>query len=155
MLDAVQEFLWGVHDWLKAVHIMAVLSWMAGLFYLPRIFVYHAERAEAGSELSETFKVMERKLLRFIMNPAMIVAWVFGLLMVCSLGWDYLTSNIWLQLKLVLVSAMTWFHHLLAKMMIDFREDRNTRSGRAFRLWNEFPTILMIFIVIFAVVKPF
>lgn len=151
----IQEFLQNAHDWLKAFHLMSVLSWMAGLFYLPRIYVYHAERAKPGSELSETFKVMERKLLRFIMNPAMISTWVFGLLMMVSLGWDYLLDNVWLQLKLVLISAMTWFHHLLAKMMVDFREDRNQRTGRSYRMWNEFPTLLMIGIVILAVVKPF
>lgn len=155
MFETIQDFLRDWHDWLKALHIMSVLSWMAGLFYLPRIFVYHAERAPKGSEVSEIFKIMERKLLRFIMNPAMIATWVFGLLMLGSLGWEYLSANIWLQIKLVLVAAMTWFHHLLAKMMIDFREDRNTRNGRSFRLWNEFPTLLMIFIVALAVVKPF
>ncbi len=151
----MQAFLQDHHDWLKAFHIMSVMAWMAGLFYLPRLFVYHAESAPVGSEMSETFKIMERKLLRAIMNPAMVSTWLFGLLMLWSLGWGYLVDNHWLQIKLVLISAMTWFHHKLIAFRLDFLNDRNTRSGRAYRLWNEFPTLLMVFIVALAVVKPF
>ncbi|MGG7566883.1 protoporphyrinogen oxidase HemJ [Rhodovulum sp. DZ06] len=134
---------------------MAVITWMAGLFYLPRLFVYHAERATPGSEMSETFKVMEHKLLKYITNPSSIVTWVFGLLMLWSLGWDYLVDNHWLQIKLVLISAMTWFHHKLAKFTKDFAADANTRSGRSYRMWNEMPTLLMLVIVPLAVLKPF
>jgi putative membrane protein len=148
------EFLQDHHDWLQALHIISVMAWMAGLFYLPRLYVYHAEGAPVGSKMSETFKVMERKLLRAIMNPAMVSTWVFGVLMLWSLGFDYIMIATWLQIKLVLVCAMTWFHHKLIVFRRDFDQDRNTRSGRTYRLWNEFPTLLMVFIVILAVVKP-
>ncbi len=151
----MQSFLQDHHDWLKALHIMSVIAWMAGLFYLPRLFVYHTETAPVGSEMSEIFKVMERKLLRAIINPAMVSSWLFGLLMLWSLGWEYLLDNHWLQIKLILVIAMTWFNHRLISFRLDFLHDRNTRSGRAYRLWNEFPTVLMVFIVAFAVLKPF
>lgn len=151
----MQAFLQDHHDWLKALHIMSVIAWMAGLFYLPRLFVYHAETAPIGSETSEIFKIMERKLLRAIMNPAMVSAWLFGGLMLWSLGWDYLVNSPWLQVKLVLITAMTWFHHKLITFRLDFLHDRNARTGRAYRLWNELPTLLMVGIVALAVVKPF
>ncbi|MFT4793336.1 MAG: putative membrane protein [Paracoccaceae bacterium] len=151
MLAFIQDH----HDWLKAFHLMSVMAWMAGLFYLPRLFVYHVETAAVGSEMSETFKVMERKLLRAIMNPAMVSTWLFGGLMLWSLGWDYLLDNHWLQIKLVLITGMTWFHHKLITFRLDFLHDRNIRTGRAYRLWNELPTLLMVFIVALAVVKPF
>ena len=154
-MESVQAFLQDHHDWLKAIHIMAVITWMAGLFYLPRLFVYHAERGEIGSELSETLKVMERKLLKFIINPSSIVVWVFGILLLCSLGWEYIAANAWLHAKLVLVIAMTWFHHKLVRFWKDFDEDSNTRPGRSYRMWNEVPTLLMFVIVPLAVVKPF
>jgi putative membrane protein len=151
----MQAFLQENHDWLKALHIMSVLAWMAGLFYLPRLFVYHVENAPVGSDMSEIFKVMERKLLRAIMNPAMVSTWIFGLLMLWSLGLDYILDNHWLQIKLVLVCAMTWFHHKLITFRKDFLNDANTRSGRSYRMWNEVPTLLMVLIVTLAVVKPF
>ena len=153
-MTTVQDFFATLYPWTKAFHIMAVIAWMAGLFYLPRLFVYHAEKAEVGSELSETLKVMEAKLLRVIMNPAMIVAWTFGLILLATPGivdW----GSVWIWAKLVLVSAMTWFHHALAKWRKEFADDRNTRPGRTYRLWNEAPTILMVLIVIMIVVRPF
>lgn len=155
MIDAVQGFLQDWHDVLKAIHIMAVITWMAGLFYLPRLFVYHAERATPGTEMSETFKVMEYKLLKYITNPSSIVTWVFGVLMILSLGWEYLAANHWLQIKLVMIVAMTWFHHKLMIFTKEFAADANTRPGRAYRMWNEMPTILMLVIVPLAVLKPF
>lgn len=150
-----------IEDWLlwaypvtKAIHIMAVISWMAGIFYLPRLFVYHAESATPGDQLSETLKVMERKLMRLIMNPAMIVTWLFGLAMVFTPGLiDW--SEIWPWVKAFLVIVMTWFHHSLVKWMKAFAADRNTRSGRFYRLANEVPTIAMIGIVLMVVVRPF
>lgn len=151
----MQDFLATYYPWLLAFHIMSLISWMAGIFYLPRIYVYHAERAAVGSELSETYKVMELKLFRLIMNPAMISTWIFGLLMLWANGWDWIVASGWMQVKLVLISAMTWFHHWLGRRRKEFAADANTRTGRTYRLMNEVPTLLMIAIVILAVVKPF
>ena len=139
-----------INLWLKAVHIMAVIAWMAGLFYLPRLYVYHT-RAKAGSELSETFKVMEAKLLRIIMNPAMIVTWIAGGLLV-YLQNQYMDG--WFHVKLLLVVAMSAFHGALSKWRKEFATDTNTRSERFYRLANEVPTLLMVLIVILVVVKP-
>ncbi len=138
--------------WLKALHIIAVISWMAGLLYLPRLMVYHCD-ATKGSELSETLKVMERRLLRYIMRPAMIVSWIAGL----TLAFVYVgfTGNIWLHAKLLFVVLLTASHEFLAVRVKDFAEDRNTRPQRFYRIANEVPTLLMIGIVILAVVKPF
>ena len=137
--------------WIKAFHIIAVIAWMAGLFYLPRLFVYHAD-AEKGSVQSETFKVMEQRLLRIIMNPAMILTWGLGLTL-ASLGSTW--SDGWLHAKLALVVAMTLFHMWLAVCRRRFAEDANTHPARTYRLANELPTLLVIGIVILAVVKPF
>jgi protoporphyrinogen IX oxidase len=137
--------------WVKAAHIISVIAWMAALLYLPRLFVYHAE-SEAGSDKAETFKVMERRLLRLIANPAMIATWVFGLwLMFGFVGW----VHGWLHVKLVLVAVLTVYHHYLATWRKAFAEDRNERPARFYRLVNEVPTLLLIGIVILAVVKPF
>lgn len=139
------------YEWIKAVHIMAVISWMAGLFYLPRLLVYHCE-TPVGSAQSETFKVMERRLLKAIMNPAMIVTWLAGLWLAYDAGW-WMAG--WFHAKLVLVLAMSGFHGALSRWTRDFAADRNTRSGRFYRIANEVPTLLMIAIVILVVVKPF
>ncbi|MEM7710895.1 MAG: protoporphyrinogen oxidase HemJ, partial [Pseudomonadota bacterium] len=135
------------YPWFKALHVITVIAWMAGLFYLPRLFVYHAEKAAVGGELSETFKVMERRLLKAIMNPAGVAAWVFGLLTIASLGWEYLLYSPWLHAKLVLVAAMTWFHHRCVTWQKAFAADENVHGGRYFRMWNEAPTVLMVGIV--------
>lgn len=135
--------------WVKALHIMAVIAWMAGLFYLPRLYVYHASASEGG-ETSQTFKVMEAKLLRMIMNPAMIAAWVFGLAL--WIGWG---AGAWMHAKFALVLAMSGYHGFLAKLRKDFELDANTRPEKFFRLINEIPTLLMVVIVILVVVKPF
>jgi protoporphyrinogen IX oxidase len=138
--------------WLKALHIIAVISWMAGLLYLPRLMIYHCA-AEKGSQQSGTFKVMERRLLKAIMNPAMIVSWVLGLyLAFVHVGF---AGNYWLHAKLVLVLAMSGAHGYQARWVREFAEDRNTRTHRFYRVANEVPTLLMIGIVILAVVKPF
>ena len=137
--------------WLKALHIIAVISWMAGLLYLPRLFVYHAA-ATPGSEQSETFKTMERRLLRAIMTPAMIATWLFGMSIMFTGGW---AAAGWLHAKLALVIAMTVMHGLMSHWQADFQHDRNRHSHKFFRITNEIPTVLMILIVILAVVKPF
>lgn len=145
----------GLYPWFKAIHVMSVIAWMAALLYLPRLFVYHAERGKPGSELSETFKVMERKLLRGIMNPAMISSWIFGLLTLVSLGPGFLAHSPWLHAKLGLVVVLTGYHMACARFRRDFAEDANTRSGRFYRMINEIPALLMVGIVILVIVKPF
>ena len=140
--------------WLKALHIIAVISWMAGLLYLPRLFVYHAV-ATPGSEQSETFKVMERRLLRYIMTPAMIATWLFGLAMIWAMGLDAVKVAGWLHAKLVLVLVLSAMHGLMSRWQRDFQHDHNRRPQKFFRIANEIPTLLMIAIVILAVVKPF
>jgi protoporphyrinogen IX oxidase len=139
--------------YIKAFHIIAIIAWMAGLFYLPRLFVYHAQ-SKTGSEQSETFKVMERRLLRFITTPAMMAAWIFGLILAFSGLIDWSRDG-WFHLKLALVVALSAFHGLLAKWTKDFAVDQNTRSPRFYRIANEVPTLLMIAIVILVIVRPF
>jgi len=148
------DFLLSAYPWVKALHIASVISWMAGMFYLPRLFVYHAERARVGSEMSETFKVMERKLMRVIINPAMFATWGFGLMMVFTPGLiDW--GQIWPWIKAALVLALSGFHGWLSARRKEFERDKNTRSGRRYRLANEVPTVLMLVIVAMVVVKPF
>jgi protoporphyrinogen IX oxidase len=137
--------------WLKALHIIAVIAWMAGMLYLPRLFVYHAT-AKAGSALSETFKVMERRLLTFIMLPAMIVTWIVGIVLLLQGQW---LSASWLHVKLLAVVAMTILHGLFAHWLNEFRFDRNRHSQKFYRIVNEIPTVLLIVIVVLAAVKPF
>jgi len=149
------DILVTIYPWIKALHIMAVISWMAGIFYLPRLFVHHAEQASVGSELSETFKMMERKLYQIIMRPAMIVAWLCGVLILVTPGILDLWSFNWIHIKLLGVIGMTVFHVWLGKRLKEFEADANTRTGRSYRLMNEVPTLLMIVIVVLAVVKPF
>jgi putative membrane protein len=147
-------FLFGPDDfypWAKAIHVIAVISWMAGMLYLPRLFVYHAE-ADKGSVQSETFKVMERRLLRGIINPAMVVTWAFGLWLAWKGGWF---SAGWLHAKLALVVLMSAVHGYLAGAVRKFSEDRNEKPARHWRIVNEIPTLLMIAIVILVIVKPF
>lgn len=137
--------------WVKSLHVIAVIAWMAGMLYLPRLFVYHTA-AKPGSETSETFKVMEKRLLRFIINPAMIVTWIAGLWM----AWEiYGFQGGWLHAKLLLVVLMSGLHGYLSKSTRLFAEDRNVRSARHWRIVNEVPTVLMILIVILVIVKPF
>jgi protoporphyrinogen IX oxidase len=149
------QLLTAVYPWTKALHVIAMVAWMAGLFYLPRVYVYHAERGVAGSELSETFKVMEQKLLRLIMNPAMIATWVFGLTLLVTPGTVVWSSDLWIWGKLALVAVLTWFHHWCARRRKDFAADANKRSGRHYRMMNEVPTLALIGIVVLVIVKPF
>ena len=141
-----------MYEWIKALHVIAVISWMAGMLYLPRLFVYHCE-AEAGSKQAETFKVMEQRLLRFIMNPAMIVVWVTGSWLVWE--HEHMLAQPWLWAKFALVVVLTGYHHALGAWRKDFAADRNRRDQRFYRLANEVPTVLMIAIVVLVVVKPF
>ncbi len=139
--------------WARALHVISFIAWMAGLLYLPRLYVYHCQQ-KAGSDASETFKVMERRLLRAIMNPAMIATFVFGGILIWYLGEDAWTMG-WLHAKLALVLAMAVVHGYLARWRKDFAADRNRRSETFYRVINEVPTVLMIAIVILAVFKPF
>jgi putative membrane protein len=138
---------------IKAFHIISVVAWMAGLLYLPRLFVYHAD-APAGSAIAETFKTMERRLLRGIMNPAMVGAYIFGLALLATPGIVDWRQG-WIYAKLVLVAALTVFHQLLGRWRKDFESGRNRRPARFYRLMNELPTLALIAIVILVVVKPF
>jgi putative membrane protein len=137
--------------WLKAIHVIAVIAWMAGMLYLPRLFVYHAD-TEVGSKQSETFKVMERRLLRAIINPAMGVTWVLGLWLAYDSGF-YLSG--WLHAKFALVIAMSALHGFYSRWMKDFAADRNQHTAKFYRIMNEVPTVLMIAIVCLVIVKPF
>jgi putative membrane protein len=141
------------YPWIKAFHLVSVIAWMAGLLYLPRLFVYHAAE-EIGSPTAETFKVMERRLLRAIMDPAMGAVFVFGGLLLLTPGVVDWASG-WIYAKLLLVAGLTVLHHALARWRKDFAEDRNTRPARFYRMVNEVPTVLMIGIVILVIVKPF
>ena len=145
-----------MYEWIKAFHIIAVIAWMAGMLYLPRLFVYHCA-AETGSVQSETFKVMERRLLRAIINPAMVATWVFGLWLAwlgpdSRYGWF---ASDWLWAKIILVLGLSAVHGLLARWRKDFAQDRNRHSQKFYRIINEVPTLWMILIVLLVVLKPF
>lgn len=141
----------GLYLWIKALHVIAVIAWMAGMLYLPRLFVYHAD-VLVGSSQSEMFKVMERRLLRAIINPAMVVSWVLGLWLAWS-GFGLMGG--WLHAKILLVLLLSGVHGYLSRAVRLFGEDRNTRPARHWRIVNEVPTVLMIGIVILVIVKPF
>jgi protoporphyrinogen IX oxidase len=151
MIDSIRNSLANYIPWILALHIIAVITWMAGLLYLPRLFVYHTQ-TKPGSEGSERFKVMERKLLKGIINPSMIAVWIFGPL----LAW--LTSaylDLWLQIKFVLVIILSGIHGYLVRCWRAFANDRNTHSERFYRILNEIPALLMVLIVILVTVQPF
>ena len=148
----IADILATAYPWTKALHIMAVISWMAGLFYLPRLFVHHVEQAEDTEKLATVFQMMELKLLRVIMNPAMIVTWIAGLCLVFTPGivdW----SAVWPWTKMAAVLLMTWFHHWLGRRRKELAAGTNTLTGRRYRLMNEVPTLLMVIIVLSVVVK--
>ncbi|ATI40670.1 TIGR00701 family protein [Pacificitalea manganoxidans] len=143
-----------LYPWTKSLHIIAVVAWMAGLFYLPRLFVYHAEQAQPGSDRDSMLQEMERKLLKAIMNPAMIATWIFGLCLIATPGvvdW----SAVWPWTKAASVLGMTWFHMWLGKRRKEFVAGTNTRAGRTYRMMNELPTLLLVVIVISVVARPF
>jgi protoporphyrinogen IX oxidase len=142
-----------LYPWIKALHIVSVIAWMAGLLYLPRLFVYHAQEP-AGSPTAETFKTMERRLLRGIMNPAMAAVFILGVLLALTPGavdW----ASVWIYVKLVLVAGLAALHHALGRWRTAFAKDCNTRPARFYRMINEVPAVVMIAIVILVVVKPF
>jgi len=150
----IGEYLAMAYPWTKSLHVISVIAWMAGLFYLPRLFVYHTERIEAGSETDAMFQTMEYRLLRAIMNPAMIATWVFGLALVFTPGVVY-WGDVWPWMKAAAVLIMTWFHHWLALRRKEFTRGENTRSGRTYRIMNEVPTLLLIIIVVSVIARPF
>jgi protoporphyrinogen IX oxidase len=151
MADSIRNALADYIPWILAFHIIAVMTWMAGMLYLPRLFVYHTQ-TKPGSESSERFKVMERKLLRGIVNPTMVAVWILGPVLAWLTG-AYL--DLWLQIKFVLVIILSGIHGFLVRCWRDFAADRNTRSERFYRILNEIPAVLMVLIVILVVVKPF
>jgi len=150
-MNSVQGALVGYTNWILAAHIIAVITWMAGMLYLPRLFVYHTQ-TKPGSESSDRFKVMERKLLRGIINPSMVAVWILGPLLAWITG-TYM--DLWLQIKFLLVIVLSGIHGYLVRCWKDFAADRNTRSERFYRIINEVPAVLMVLIVILVVVKPF
>jgi putative membrane protein len=147
------SFLTAYYPWIKAFHVISMVAWMAGMFYLPRLFVYHCE-TPIGSSDSERFKVMERRLLKQIINPAMVATWVFGILLVLTPGvidWH----DGWWHVKLTCVLLLSGFHGAMSKWRRQFRDDRNTRPARFYRIANEVPTLLLVIIVIMVIVRPF
>ncbi len=149
----MSDLLISAYPWIKSLHVISVISWMAGLFYLPRLFVYHVERAAGNREMAETFALMECRLLRAIMNPAMIATWVFGLMLLFTPGiidW----AEFWPWAKAAAVIGMTWFHHWLGRRRKDFLSGRQRLSGRAYRLMNEVPTLLLVIIVFSVIARP-
>ncbi len=146
------DFLIDLYPWTKAFHIMSVITWMAGLFYLPRLFVYHVEQSKSCDQIDPIFQMMELKLFRLIMNPAMIATWVFGLMLTLTPGLvDWV--SIWPYTKFTAVLVLTWFHHWLGLRRKDFIKGQNIVSGRRYRLMNEIPTVMMVIIVISVVVR--
>lgn len=152
-MDALRSFAMDWYLWILAGHVISVIAWMAGMFYLPRLYVYHAE-AEVGSRQSETFKTMERRLLRAIINPAMIATWTFGLLLVLQ-GWPEIMAQGWFHVKLTAIALLQATHAFYARWRRDFAADANRYPARIYRIANEVPTVLMIVIVVMAVVRPF
>lgn len=149
----MSEFLAEIYLWSRALHVIAVIAWMAGMFYLPRLFVYHNETA-AGSEASETFKVMERRLLRAIINPAMIGAWIFGFALLFTPGVVEVT-DIWFHVKFGAVLLMSGMHGVFSSWRKEFERDERRRRTRVYRIANEIPTLLVVIIVIMVIVRPF
>ncbi|PHQ98477.1 MAG: TIGR00701 family protein [Marinosulfonomonas sp.] len=148
------DFLISAYPWVKSLHVISVISWMAGLFYLPRLFVHHIEQVALKGKTDALFQMMELKLLRVIMNPAMTATWIFGLLLVFTPGivdWSF----VWPWTKAAAVLVMTWFHHWLGKRRKDFIRGDVTVTGRQFRLMNEVPTVLLIIIVVSVIARPF
>jgi putative membrane protein len=136
----------------KSLHLIAVISWMAGLLYLPRIFVYHTENLE-DKNTSSIFKIMEKKLYLYIMMPAMVLSWIFGMILISNIGFENL-STLWIKIKLILVILLTLYHFYLGKLLEDFKLNKNTKSSKFFRIINEVPTLLLILIVFIVIFKP-
>lgn len=142
------------YPWIKSLHVISVIAWMAGIFYLPRLFVHHTEQTVPGSDTDALFQMMERKLFRLIMNPSMIATWIFGLALVATPGvvdW----GAVWPYVKAAGIVGMTWFHHWCGRRRKEFVSGSNTRSGRHYRAMNEVPTLLLVFIVVAVIARPF
>ena len=150
----ITDFLSSAYPWIKSLHVISVIAWMAGIFYLPRLFVYHVEAVKKGGDTDTLFQTMELRLLRAIMNPAMIATWVFGLCLVFTPGivdW----SAVWPWTKAASVLILTWFHHWLALRRKDFLNGKNEITGRQYRLMNELPTVLLVIIVVSVIARPY
>ncbi len=150
----IADVLIAMYPWTKSLHVISVIAWMAGLFYLPRLFVYHIEQVATGSQTDTMFQVMERRLLKAIMNPSLVATWLFGLMLVFTPGiidW----REVWPWTKALSVIAMTWFHMWLGSRRKDFLAGANTRTGRTYRMMNEVPTLLLIVIVVSVIARPF
>lgn len=154
MREILTDILIAGYPWFKSLHVISVISWMAGIFYLPRLFVHHTEKVQKNSETDALFQMMEMKLFRVIMNPAMIATWVFGLFLVLTPGivdW----GTVWPWSKAIAVLLMTWFHHWLGLRRKEIIAGTDTRTGRTYRLMNEVPTVLMFIIVFSVIARPF
>lgn len=149
------DLLVGFYPWVKTLHVFSVISWMAGLLYLPRLFVYHAERGVPGSEIAELFVVMERRLFRGIMNPAMTGTWLFGGTLALTPGVVNWTVDLWIYVKLAAVAFLTWFHHWLGRRRKDFAKGENRVTSRRWRALNEIPAVALIIILVMVIVRPF
>lgn len=150
----MSDFLIEAYPWVKSLHVISIIAWMAGLFYLPRLFVYHAEQVELGTPTDEMFQTMERRLIRAIMNPSMIATWIFGLMLVMTPGivdW----SAVWPWAKAICVLGMTWFHHWCSVERKGIVSGRPLKPGRHYRIMNEVPTVLLIVIVVSVIARPF
>ena len=148
----MSDILIVLYPWIKSLHLISVISWMAGLFYLPRIFVYHVERSDGKDQINEIFLIMEKKLHSFIMTPAMIVSWICGFLLAATPGIiDF--SHMWVWVKLLAIIAMTIFNIWLGLKISDFKTNNNTLSGKQYRLLNEVPTVLLVIIIVSVVLK--
>ena len=148
----MSDILIVLYPWIKSLHLISVISWMAGLFYLPRIFVYHVERSDGKDQINEVFLIMEKKLHSFIMTPAMIVSWICGFLLAATPGIiDF--SQMWVWVKLLAIIAMTLFNIWLGLKISDFKTNNNTLSGKQYRLLNEVPTVLLVIIIVSVVLK--
>ena len=135
----------------KSLHIIAVISWMAGLLYLPRIFVYHSEASDNAQK--QIFKVMERKLYNYIMMPAMLLSWLFGILLIHTLGFSVF-SELWMQIKIIAVVILTYYHFTLGKYLNDFAIDNNQKTHKFFRIYNEIPTLILVVVIFVVIFKP-
>ena len=151
----MSDFLISAYPWIKSLHIISVISWMVAMLYMPRLFVYHTERGPAGSDVAETFEIMERRLFRGIMTPAMVAAWVFGLALLMTPGIVDLAQDHWFHVKAVCILAMTAIHLWLGRQRKIFAAGQNRHSSRFYRILNEVPAVLMFVIVIMVIVRPF
>lgn len=153
--ETLSDLLISLYPWVKVLHVFSVVSWMAGLLYLPRLFVYHAEKGTPGSDLAQVFETMERRLLRGIMNPAMTGTWIFGITLASTPGIVGWTTEGWIYVKLAVVSFLTWFHHWLGRRRKDFAHGENRVPARRWRMLNEIPAVALFIILIMVIARPF